>query len=340
MNFIAASDLHMADKAPASRIDADFPEELFELLEQLLQAAIAVKAKAIAFPGDLTHVRSRMGWATLTRMIGWCFRCKAAGIDVVAIPGNHDLLLNRYDTLPDTSLGLMFQVGAMINVSARDGGAVRYSDTAGQFNEGDELVEVTGVPFPDAFKIEEWQRVNVFPPAGTRFSRIVLGHCFANTSAGSYFGDPVHSYSDLLHASGADYIILGHDHTDRGVTRYGGMHVIDLGAMSRSVASADDIARDMKFAIIDTTARTVTQYRFNARPASALFDLEARGKVALERQQVEQFVARLQDDLRRQAAGTTVEAKMDGLNLPAQVRERVVAYIEAAEQAQEDALNG
>jgi DNA repair exonuclease SbcCD nuclease subunit len=339
VNFIAASDLHMADKAPASRIDADFPEELFELLEQLLAAAIAVKAKAIAFPGDLTHVRSRLGWATLTRMIGWCFRCKAAGIDVVAIPGNHDLLLNRYDTLKDTSLGLMFQVGAMINVSAmREGGqAVLYTD-------GDGVVEVTGVPFPDAFKIEEWQRINTTRMERCPFSRIVLGHCFAAVTAGSYFGDPVHSYSDLILACDADFLVLGHDHTDRGVHRYttnhGMAYAIDLGAMSRSVASADDIARDMKFAIIDTTARTVTQYRFNARPASALFDLEKRDQVQREREQVEAFVTRLQQDLRRQAEGTSVETKLDGLALPSKVRERVVAYIEAAEQAQTDALSG
>lgn len=340
MKFIAASDLHMADKAPASRIDADFPEELFELLEQLLQAAIAVKAKAIAFPGDITHVRSRMGWATTTRLVSWCFRCKAAGIDVLAIPGNHDLLLNRYDTLPDTSLGLMFQIGAMINVSVTQGCDPKV------YIENGERVTVAGVPFPDAFSEAAW-RLGLPQHPEVKSSLIVLGHCFANTTAGSYFGDPVHSYSDLLHASGADYLVLGHDHTDRGVTRYGGMYtryggmyVIDLGALSRGTASADDVARDMKFAIIDTTARTVTQVRLNARPATALFDLDARGKIVKEREQVAAFVTQLQQDLQRQQAGTTIEQKMDGLNLPAQVRERVVAYIEAAEQAQTDALSG
>lgn len=339
MKFIAATDLHLADKPPVSRIDADFPEELFELLAQLGQAARAVQAKAILFPGDLTHMRSRLGSATLARFIEWCFDLKDDGIDILGIPGNHDLLLNRYETLPQTWLGLLFQIGAVKNVSV-----TQDEEPAIYWKDG-EYVSVGGVPFPDAFDLGEWDikdRMPVRPDLAS--ARIVLGHCFAAPSPGRFYGDPVHSYSELLAWSGADYVVLGHDHADKGVHRFddlkGARWVLDQPAMMRGAASTGDIQRDLKFAIIDTAARDVQQVRYNYRPASAIFDLERRDALQAEREQVESFITRLEQDLQAQAAGTTLEAKLDGLNLPSQVRDRVMAYIEQAEQAQQDALAG
>jgi hypothetical protein len=57
--FLAGTDLHLASKPPAGRIDADFPEETFELLTQLGDVARQVQARAILWPGDLFHDTGR-----------------------------------------------------------------------------------------------------------------------------------------------------------------------------------------------------------------------------------------------------------------------------------------
>lgn len=339
MKFITGTDLHLTSGRPSSRIDTDFPEELFELLEQLLQAAIAVSARAILLPGDITHVRRRIEYEVLARFIGWCFRCKKSGIDVLGIPGNHDLLLNRYETLESTPLGLFFQVGAVRNLSTTRADAeasIVYYSREPHLNAS---ASVEGVPFPDAFSLDKWRSLS---PGIPGCQRIVMGHCFANRDAGVFFGDPVHSYEQLLDASGADYIVLGHDHTDRGVAQFGGpngpRYVIDIGALSRGSMDKSGITRVLKFCVIDTDARSVQAYRLNYRPAEAIFDLAKREREEQEAEQVQTFIAQLQADLA--TTGTPVASKLDGLSLPSDVRDRVEAYIEQAEQAQKEQLAG
>lgn len=334
MKFLAATDLHMASKAPENRIDADFPEELFELLEQLRQAAQAIQAQAILFPGDLFHdtAHTRVSMEVLARFAAWCFAVKRGGTEVLGIAGNHDLKFNRYDSLPNTPLGLLFQIRAMHNVA----------DDPIYFPVGEETVEVRGVPYPAAFDLENWRVPVALGPRADQGSwqSIVLGHCFANRTAGNYFGDPVHAYGELLLASDADYIVLGHDHTDRGVhrfrTEYGKVcYVLDQGAMMRGSLSDNDINRDLKFALIDTTKREVKEYRYLYRPAEAILNLEKVERRREERQHIETFVSRLHADLAAQTATTTVEEKLGAMTLPAEVRERVLDYIAQAEHAQE-----
>jgi hypothetical protein len=129
---------------------------------------------------------------------------------------------------------------------------------------------VQGVPFPDAFALEAWR---VPWTAGTQ--RILLGHCFAAPARGDYFGEPVHSYAELLDVSQADYIVLGHDHTHRGIFRFDesgqARYVLDVGAMARLALSDSDTSRVPMFSVIDTGARSVTPYSFHSgrRPPSS-----------------------------------------------------------------------
>ena len=108
MKILVFNDLHLASAAPESRIDEDFPEELFELLDQIARLALHLQVRAIAIAGDIFHVRSRCGNEMLARLGAWCLRLRSAGIRVVAIPGNHDLKHDRYETLGQQVLGLFF----------------------------------------------------------------------------------------------------------------------------------------------------------------------------------------------------------------------------------------
>jgi hypothetical protein len=330
--FLAGTDLHLASKPPAGRIDADFPEETFELLTQLGDVARQVQARAILWPGDLFHDtgRSRLDWLTLARMASWLLTLKGDRIATDGIPGNHDLKFNRYDTLPNTPLGLLFSMGAMRNVSVTQG-----ETSVVYYRDGEQPVEVQGVPFPDAFALEAWR---VPWTAGTQ--RILLGHCFAAPARGDYFGEPVHSYAELLDVSQADYIVLGHDHTHRGIFRFDesgqARYVLDVGAMARLALSDSDTSRVPMFSVIDTGARSVTPYSFHYRPAPAIFDLDQKAVVEAEAAQLASFADRLKDDLLAQPSASTVEDKLAALSLSGEVRARVLDYIAQAEQAQQE----
>jgi DNA repair exonuclease SbcCD nuclease subunit len=325
MKFLAASDLHLASKAPASRTDTDYPEELFELLDQLRQVAYKIEAKAILLPGDLFHVRARCTWEMVARFGRWCLELKRHGVEVLSIPGNHDLLFNRYETLPTTPLGLLYEMGALTNCSTTRGCGPTV------FYEDKETAVVLGVPFPDAFDLAQWGTLRAATLAG--HYTIVMGHCFANQSHGEYFGEPVFAYQELLDASGADVLVLGHDHTDRGVGQVYGKWVVDLGAMARGSIADEDVNRVLKFAVIDTTANTVKQYRYDFKPAAEIFDLEKKAQREEEHEAIKDFVTKLQADL-LDGAGSFEEA-VSAMGLIDAVRARVLSYIESVELAQE-----
>lgn len=329
MKIIATNDLHLASRAPISRIDPDYPEEMFELLAQIEQLVSALQVQAVLLAGDLFHVRHRIGWDVLIRFAAWCRRLRALGCDVLAIPGNHDMRYDRYESIEHEAIGFLFEAGILINVSTTRGCPMWMK------NDGyPRDVVVMGVPYPDAFDFDQWC-INWPEFEGTR---IVMGHCFANKQPGRYFGDVVHGYGELLDASGADVIVLGHDHSDRGVLHLGlGRWVVDLGALSRGAMSETDIHREIKIALIDTdpSPLRVQQVRLKYRAAGDIFDLELREKVQQERAVISEFVEQLRHDLTLWQTASIPEDKIEtylnDLSLSEEVRTRLLDYITKAE---------
>lgn len=324
MKFIACNDLHLASRPPASRTDT-YADELLDLLNQMASLAIKVEAKALLVAGDIFHHKAKIGFPLLISLVAWSRRLRDAGIRVLTIPGNHDLLHNRYESLDAQALGLVYAAGVMENVSCREGldGSVRFEDAK---VEGD--VSVLGIPFPDAFDWQCWMKL----PRPQGGAAILMAHCFASPTGGEYFGEPVLRYSDLAELP-YDIFVFGHDHSDGGVHKVGNKWFINLGAISRGSLTGEAVERDVKCALIDTLDQTVRQVRLKYRPAAEIFDLALKEKRDKERAHVEQFVEQLTADL---LAHTTVNAsltdRLSAMDLPQAVRARVVQYIEAAEQ--------
>lgn len=329
MKFVACNDIHLASRPPASRTD-NYAEELFDLLDQMALLAKKVEAKALLIAGDIFHHKAKIGIPVLIRLVEWSRDLRHAGIRVLTIPGNHDLLHNRYETLDEQALGLIYSVGAMENVSCREGhdGSVRFKDPADpNCVEGD--VVVMGIPFPDAFDWQCWMKL----PRHQGGVSILMAHCFASPKGGEYFGEPVLRYDDLAILP-YEIFIFGHDHTDGGVHKVGNKFFINLGAISRGSLTGEVIERDVKCALIDTFEQTVRQVRLKYRPAGEIFDLVLKEKRDKERAHIEQFVEQLTADLlTHTTVNATLTDRLSAMDLPQEVRARVSQYIEAAEQA-------
>jgi DNA repair exonuclease SbcCD nuclease subunit len=321
VKFIACNDIHLASRPPASRTD-NYHEELFDLLDQMALLAKKVEAKALLIAGDVFHHKAKIGIPVLIRLVEWSRDLRQAGIRVLTIPGNHDLLHNRYETLDEQALGLIYSVGAMENVSCREGrdGTVTFTDSEGDVN-------ILGIPFPDAFDWQCWMKLP--RPAGTN---ILMAHCFASPTGGEYFGEPVLRYDDLAQLP-YHIFVFGHDHSDGGVHKIAPKLFVNLGAISRGSLTGEVVERDVKCALIDTSAQEVRQVRLKFRPASEIFDLKLKAKKDAERAHIEQFVEQLTADLlSHTTATTTLTDRLSAMDLPQEVRSRVAQYIEAAEQ--------
>lgn len=317
MKFLVTNDWHLSSRAPSSRLD-NYQDELFELLDQIQQLALKLRAHVVV-PGDIFHTAGGVSWRLFLRLLSWAQPLRDAGLRILAEVGNHDLKFNRLDTLDDLPLGVLFRMGVFYRVSSQP-----------IVVEG---VTFYGVPFPDSFKAEAWApdaHQHVVRPA------VMLTHCFAAPQAGDYFGEPVWGYNDLAQLP-YDVWCFGHDHTDGGVVEVDGVYFVNLGALSRGSISHDDVGRDIKAALVDMevdqgshVVTTVKQIRLKYRPASEIFDLTRKAQLDAEKQQITQFVETLDAQLASMAVTQpdAIADRVGQLGLPNAVRERVLAYLE------------
>lgn len=319
--FILINDLHLSTRTPSSRLD-NFHDTMMAKLEQIYTLAVKIKADAILIAGDIFNEKTGVLMSLVFELFMWCWKVKAAGIRIVSIPGNHDLRHDRYDSLPIQPLGLIYIGRAMENAS------FDLINVAG--------VDITGIPYPAAKDRTLWDGL---PRPTTRHS-IVMGHCFATPSGGTYYGEPILPYSSLANLPYSVFH-FGHDHSDNGVALVEGKFFVNIGALSRGSIAIENVVRDVKCCLIETpdgsTADTgdvvrAYQVKLNVRPANEIFDLVLRERVSRERSDIEQFVSTISDEL-SEATVVNFRDKLEAMGLTDVVRKRVLAYVEAAETA-------
>lgn len=327
MKFIVTNDWHLSSRAPSSRLD-NYQDELFELLDQIQKLALKLHAHVVV-PGDIFHTAGGVSWGLFLRLIQWAKPIKDAGLQIIAVAGNHDLKFNRLDTLDDLPLGVLFRMGVFENVDS--------------FAAKIDGVTFVGVPFPTSFEQRIW--TNFESEVGTPRDRpaVLLTHCFAAPAAGEFFGEPVWGYGDLAKLP-FDVFCFGHDHSDGGVVEVEGKFFINLGALSRGSIAHDDVNRDIKVALVEIPdpvvvgalmepkppTITVQQIRLNYRPAEEIFDLKRKAELDAEKAQIVQFVETLDAQLTTIPAADTLSDRVGRLGLSNAVRERVLVYLDDA----------
>ena len=323
MKLLLTNDWHFATKTPVSRTD-DYNAELFGLLAKVARLSRHVKAEAILHAGDVFHDKGRVPWAIFARLSAWLAEEWARGAGaMIGVPGNHDMRFDRRDTLPETPFGALAAALLFRDISHE---VYALQDVMGTGEV--RTVMVYGVPWPDAAQPDAFTAV---PPE----VEIVVAHAFATPEGGERWGQFCHRYSDLVAA--APHVKLwhfGHDHSDNGVaTMANGAVIVNIGALCRGALDTDNLTRTVKVAIADLPPRgpvTVTQVDLQALPATDIFDLQLRAQKVAEHEQVERFVAQLRTGL--DAIGQVDYRQVfAAMPLDAAVREKVRAYIDAAE---------
>lgn len=90
--FVIASDVHLHNWSAFAKVSRDgINTRLLQTAKELVNAASQAEGGRLYLAGDLVHVRGSMA-TEVANVMAWVFqRIKTFGVEVRAIPGNHDL---------------------------------------------------------------------------------------------------------------------------------------------------------------------------------------------------------------------------------------------------------
>ena len=312
------TDVHLSDRAPASRKD-DWAETVFGKLMQIRIVAEKLKADAILDGGDFFHVKSpgRNSHALIRRVAE---AHKDYPCPVYCTPGNHDCVYGDYTYLHQQPLGVLFAAGVFRPLY--DSHEAVFTDP-----ESGVKVRVVGVPYHGT----KYDMTRFFGiTKGDEDYLVVVAHVLASRRGGTMFeGEDILSYNDLMGVP-ASAFLLGHWHKDQGAVEMGGKWFVNLGSLTRGSLVQDDLQRGPACAMLTFTKEkmSIQVIRLRVKPAEDVFDLEGRDRAQARESKMDVFVENIRGTLAKAASRNleTVVQEMDGV--PDAVRERALLYLE------------
>ena len=337
ITLVWRSDAHLADVAPQARID-DWAAAILDKTAQVGEIARKVGAVAVLDGGDFFHVKSpsRNSHELVRRAaeIHAKYPCP-----VYACPGNHDVKYGSLEYLAEAPLSVLYETGVFHRLYDEHEAVFEAGDFIGM--QGEQMVNGSS-----GFRNKLSVRVVGIPYHGVlydmnRFSTILKGsedwlvavvHCLASPSGGTiYESEDVLKYADLSNLA-PDIWLLGHSHVNQGVQKVGGKWLINIGSFSRGALNQDDLSRQPSVAVLDFDAAgiKVDVVPLKVRPAAEVFDLEGRIRVESRKMSMDALVDSIQVTLVSRPEGSLLDTVRALPGVPDLVRERSLAYLEAA----------
>lgn len=316
LTFVWRTDAHVADEAPASRLD-DWAETILSKFDQVGRIAAEVGAAAVLDGGDLTHIKSpTRNSHRLVRRIAEVhakYPCP-----VYCNVGNHDVRYGDYAHLGDSPLGVLFESGVFRRL---------YDQHEARFVGPDgTTVRIAGVPYHGVRY--DWERLRSITK-GDEDYLVVLAHLLASPGGGSMFeGEDILKYGDLVSLD-PDVWNFGHWHKDQGIQEIGGKVFVNIGSLSRGALSMDELTRIPGVAILRFSEAGISTEirRLDVAPAEKVLDLDRKVRQEARSMTVEAFVDSIKPTLQA-VSGQSLVATVQALEMPPEVRERVLGYLE------------
>jgi len=215
--IIGISDSHYRDKTPRARKD-DFFQTQLDKLDFVIDLSEKLNAKAIVFAGDVfdvpdgTKINRRLDNELAQRL-------RSVKAKILAIPGNHDLLRDRLDSLKYHPLGVLNSSGILQLLKNGEGYSIL---------DGDVPVRVIGIQYTgegpkfwlDKFirtkELYEWKKITE-QKMGKKAHILTLTHNHWGPADTTIAGEPVIAHHRIRN-TGIDVLLYGHPHSDDGVT--------------------------------------------------------------------------------------------------------------------------
>lgn len=316
--FLFRTDVHVADKSPASW-KGDYLGEILDNLRQIGDLAIKHKATAVLDGGDFFHIKTsgRTSHATIIKVteIHRSYPCP-----IYCIEGNHDITGDNLETIDQQPLGVLYSTGVFNHLRE----AV--------FDVGGKRIRVVGLPYDPSRTVRDIQETVRKQPGDDYLLAVV--HALAAEDppdhVEEFFGEPVFRYDSLIYEDGPDVFCFGHWHRDQGVVEIEGRYFVNQGALSRGALTKENTQRIPKAALIEFSDKiTVTLCPMAVAPASEVFDIERKERQEREAQIIDQLSEALESEMDIDPS-QDIETTLDGLNFMAEVKALAKEYLEKA----------
>jgi len=317
--IITASDIHISDNGPRSRVD-DFKEAVLGKINQMCMACNKLNADAAIIAGDLFNLKNpARNSHNLNQELIKIF--KRFSCPIYMIEGNHDLTANRLESLSEQPLGVLFADGTLIQL--RD-----------EVIEKDGVkISLIGIPYAEKLDLDTLK----IPEKGDCVSQICAMHLYSSLKGGMIFKERLYGY-DELEVFSPDIFILGHYHIDQGVYESNGKYFVNIGSMTRGTLSEEDIDHNPQIGYIKITvennepAYTLRSINLKVKPSSEVFDLIKREQEDQEREEIKLFVEKLASEAVEKSVDSakTIDDLIDTMGLAKIIRDRVLYFIQEA----------
>lgn len=253
IKLLFLTDTHYTGKTPVSRKD-NILQTCIEKTREIFEIARKEKVDLILHGGDFFDTPDVSD--SVASEIG-CLYLQSPS-KVIAIPGNHDVRANNYDTLYQTKLGLFDKLG-IVKVLKRNENF--------EFTKDGITISITGQG-SDYKSVEDLKIQNV----EQNKIRIHLVHAmvvdknFPNTI-------PLKQLFDTK----AHITLLGDYHIGWGIIEYQGKLFINPGALIRKTIAEEDIKRHPQAAIIEINEKYINAKLIalqSVKPIEEIFKLE------------------------------------------------------------------
>lgn len=263
-NILLCSDIHVADKPPASRHEG-YKEEVLELLWQTVELAKEHSA-VMVWAGDVFHIKTpgRNSYKLVNEMIDVV---KAYPDGLVIVPGNHDLLHDRLDSISSQPLGTLFKAGA---------------DLLSGWYEDDHIY---GVPWLQRFDDDSVKRAFTGYKASDSFGEyntLVVTHAplYPPGEELPYEFYDVRKWASAMGNRGS--VFYGHVHNPSGVYVVDGVTFCNNGALSRGSLDESNLTRPVVATLWSSLSGSFQTIPLSYQPAESIFKMEIKAQRAAQ----------------------------------------------------------
>ena len=273
--YLLMGDIHLSDRAPSSCTDS-YQEDIFDILESVGEIAHARDSAAIIWAGDVFHHKtpSRTSHKTLIDLVDLV---SAYTCPVYVVPGNHDMLHDRLESITVTQpLGVVIASGAvrLLYGWMLDGGPVFGLPWLQQFNDASVTVALAEYRAHTA-KFEHSLVVTHAPlyPPGRELE---------------YEFYPTEKWAQAMGHRGSVY--YGHVHEPHGWYRTGRVTFCNPGAISRGSLHEHNLTRTVQIAAWSSATGHFDLLDVKHKPASEVFRLADAAEAKTAKVELAQFL--------------------------------------------------
>ena len=284
--YLIINDVHLTnDNSHPSSCTPSYTADLFDLLYQASQIAIDYACKGIIQLGDFFHIKTpgRNSHTLVQQAIRWA----KYDLPVFIVPGNHDLLNDRLDSLDEGQpLGVMYASGAAGRAD-------------GYFGSDSGIQGIYGVPWQQFWDAEQSvadqavkQALKAFKPSDT--PQLIVTHApfFPPGSNPAYEHYSVEKFAKYVNPDGKAnvQVIYGHIHDWHGEYVVNGVRFANYGALSRGSLTESNLSRPVGVTIWDSITGTFEFVELNSRPASEVFRVKEIAEVKNTQLKLDDFL--------------------------------------------------